>query len=189
MTAGTSPRQSPALWRNPFTAEMRVWPHFAGGPHYGDEPWDLALVANRVNMGERYIRFASAPDRHRMTIKNTLMTVAAPDRETVVEAGVVRRGDGTPPAGVYDCFRKLVVIAKWSEDRGISRFAEWDQADADRFLDDLRTGQHRMGGVGLAATSIRGYVTTLRLLRECQAVTRCSFLLPLGRPQRLERQR
>lgn len=121
-------------------------------------------------MGERYIHFAATPDRHRMTIKNVLMTVAAPDRETVVEAGVVLRGDGTPPAGVYDYFRKLVVIAKWSEERGITRFAEWDQADADRFLDDLRTGQHRVGGVGLSATSIRGYVTTLRLLRECQAV-------------------
>lgn len=121
-------------------------------------------------MGERYIHFAGAPDRHRTAIKNVLMTVAAPDRETVVEAGVVLRGDGTPPAGVYDCFRKLVVIAKWSEDGGITRFAEWDQADADRFLDDLRTGQHRVGGVGLAATTIRGYVTTLRLLRECQAV-------------------
>ncbi|MEC4873982.1 hypothetical protein R2361_26940, partial [Mycobacteroides chelonae] len=99
-----------------------------------------------------------------------LMTVAAPDREVVVEAGVIRRGDGTPPAGLYDCFRKLVVIAKWSEDNGTARFADWTQADADRFLDDLRTGQHRAGGVGLTATSIRGYVTTLRLLRECQAV-------------------
>lgn len=149
---------------------MRVWPHLAGGPQYGDDPWDLALVANRVNMGERYIHFASAPDVHRMTVKNILMTVAAPDREVVVEAGVIRRGDGTPPAGLYDCFRKLVVIAKWSEDNGTARFADWTQADADRFLDDLRTGQHRAGGVGLTATSIRGYVTTLRLLRECQAV-------------------
>ncbi|RFZ14334.1 hypothetical protein VIMS_02682 [Mycobacterium marinum] len=149
---------------------MRVWPHLAGGPQYGDDPWDLALVANRVNMGERYIHFASAPDVHRMTVKNILMTVAAPDREVVVEAGVVRRGDGTPPAGLYDCFRKLVVIAKWSEDNGTARFADWTQADADRFLDDLRTGQHRPGGVGLTATSVRGYVTTLRLLRECQAV-------------------
>lgn len=149
---------------------MRVWPHLAGGPQYGDDPWDLALVANRVNMGERYIHFASAPDVHRMTVKNILMTVAAPDREVVVEAGVIRRGDGTPPAGLYDCFRKLVVIAKWSEDNGTARFADWTQADADRFLDDLRTGQHRAGGVGLTATSIRGYVTTLRLLRECQAI-------------------
>lgn len=170
MTAGTSPRESPALWRNPFTAEMRVWPHRAGGPQYGEDPWDLAPVANRVSMGERYIHFAGAPDVHRMTIKNILMTVAAPDREVVVEAGVVRRGDGTPPAGLYDYFRKFVVIAKWSEDNGIARFAEWTQADADRFLDDLRTGQHRAGGVGLGATSIRGYVTALRLLRECQAV-------------------
>ncbi|BAP98266.1 hypothetical protein BST32_09880 [Mycobacteroides abscessus subsp. massiliense] len=127
-------------------------------------------MANRVNMGERYIHFASAPDVHRMTVKNILMTVAAPDREVVVEAGVIRRGDGTPPAGLYDCFRKLVVIAKWSEDNGTARFADWTQADADRFLDDLRTGQHRAGGVGLTATSIRGYVTTLRLLRECQAI-------------------
>lgn len=149
---------------------MRVWPHLAGGPKYGDDPWDLALVANRVSMGERYIHFASAPDVHRMTIKNILMTVAAPDREVVVEAGVVRRGDGTPPRGLYDCFRKLVVIAKWSEDNATAGFAEWTQADADRFLDDLRTGQHRAGGVGLGATGIRGYVTTLRLLRECQAV-------------------
>lgn len=170
MTAGTSPRNSAMSWRNPFAAAMRVWPHLSDSPRYGDEPWDLALVANRVNMGERYIHFASAPDRHRTTIKNVLMTVAAPDCETVVEAGVVLRGDGTPPAGVYDCFRKLVVIAKWSEERGITRFAEWGQTDAERFLDDLRTGQHRAGGVGLSATSIRGYVTTLRLLRECQAV-------------------
>jgi len=170
MTVGASPRSSAASWSNPFTAAMRVWPHLAGSPRYNDEPWDLGLVAARVNMGERYIHFASAPDVHRMTIKNTLMTVAAPDREAVVEAGVVRRGDGTPPTGVYDCFRKLVVIAKWSEDRGIARFADWGQADADSFLDDLRTGQHRVGGVGLRATSIRGYVTTLRLLRECQAV-------------------
>jgi hypothetical protein len=170
VTAGTSPRESPELWRNPFTAEMRVWPHLAGGPQYGDDPWDLALVANRVNMGERYIHFAGAPDVHRMTVKNILVTVAAPDREVVVAAGVVRRGDGTPPAGLYDYFRKLVVIAKWSEDNGIARFAEWTQADADRFLDDLRTGQHRAGGVGLGASGIRGYVTTLRLLRECQAV-------------------
>lgn len=170
MTAGTFPRESPALWRNPFTAEMRVWPHRAGGPQYGDDPWDLAPVANRVSMGERFIHFAGAPDVHRMTIKNILMTVAAPDREVVVEAGVVRRGDGTPPAGLYDFFRKLVVIAKWSEENGIARFAEWTEADADRFLDDLRTGQHRAGGVGLGATSIRGYITALRLLRECQAV-------------------
>ncbi|WP_246859890.1 hypothetical protein [Mycobacterium helveticum] len=170
MTAGTSPRESPALWRNPFTAELRVWPHLAGSPQYGDDPWDLALVAKRVNMGQRYIHFAGAPDVHRMTVKNILMTVAAPDREVVVAAGVVRRGDGTPPAGLYDCFRKLVVIAKWSEDNGIARFADWTRADADRFLDDLRTGQHRAGGIGLGATSIRGYVTALRLLRECQAV-------------------
>jgi len=170
VTAGTSPRESPALWRNPFTAELRVWPHLAGSPQYGDDPWDLALVAKRVNMGQRYIHFAGAPDVHRMTVKNILMTVAAPDREVVVAAGVVRRGDGTPPAGLYDCFRKLVVIAKWSEDNGIARFADWTRADADRFLDDLRTGQHRAGGIGLGATSIRGYVTALRLLRECQAV-------------------
>lgn len=78
MTARRSPRESPALWRNPFTAEVRVWPHLAGGPQYGDDPWDLALVANRVNMAERYIHFASAPDVHRMTVKNILMTVAAP---------------------------------------------------------------------------------------------------------------
>ncbi|WP_227999891.1 hypothetical protein [Mycolicibacterium sp. P1-5] len=105
-----------------------------------------------------------------MTIKNILMTLAAPDREPVVEAGVVRRGDGTPPPGLYDCFCKLVVIAKWSEDHGIARFADWTQADADRFLDDLRNGQHRVGGVGLSATGVRGYVATLRLLRECHAV-------------------
>ncbi|MDV3126663.1 hypothetical protein M1247_17210 [Mycobacterium sp. 21AC1] len=170
MRVGASPRSSAASWSNPFTAAMRVWPHLARGPQYGDDPWDLALVANRVNMGERYIHFANAPDVHRMTVKNILMTVAAPGREVVVEAGVVRRGEGTPPAGLYDCFRKLAVIAKWSEDNGIARFADWTQSDADRFLDDLRTGQHRAGGVGLGATSIRGYVTTLRLLRECQAV-------------------
>lgn len=170
MTVGASPRSSAASWSNPFAEAMRVWPHLSASPRYGDEPWDLAPVAKRVNMGERYIHFTGAPDGHRTVIKNVLMTVAGPDRETVVEAGVVLRGDGTPPAGVYDCFRKLVVIAKWSEDRGITRFVEWDQADADHFLDDLRTGQHRVGGVGLAATSIRGYVTTLRLLRECQAV-------------------
>lgn len=170
MTARTSPRSSAAPWRNPFTTAMRVWPHLAGSPRYGDEPWDLAHAAARVNMAERYIHFASAPDKHRTTIKNVLMTLAAPDREIVVNAGVVLRGDGTPPVGVYNHVVKLVVIAKWSEDRGIARFADWDQTDADRFLDDLRTGQHRVGGVGLGASSVRGYVATLRLLRECQAV-------------------
>lgn len=170
MTAGTSPRSSAASWSNPFTAAMCVWPHLAGSPRYNDEPWDVGRVATRVNMGERYIHFASAPDRHRTTIKNILMTLAAPDRETVVNAGVVLRGDGAPQSGVYNQFLKLVVIANWSEDHGIVCFADWDQADADRFLDDLRTGQHRVGGVGLSASSIRGYVATLRLLRECHAV-------------------
>ena len=79
MTAGTSPRSSAASWRNPFTEAMNVWPHLAGSPRYGDEPWDLALLANRINMGERYIHFASAPSRHCTTIKNILMTVAATD--------------------------------------------------------------------------------------------------------------
>lgn len=170
MTAGTSSRSSAAAWENPFTAAMRVWPRHAGSPCYGDESWDLALVSSRVNMAERYIHFANSPARHRTTIKNILMTLAAPDCETVVNAGVVLRGDGTPPVGVYNHFLKLVVIAKWSEDRGITCFADWCQADADRFLDDLRTGQHRVGGVGLSTTGIRGYVATLRLLRECHAV-------------------
>lgn len=121
-------------------------------------------------MKERHIDFASAPVGHRTTIKNVLMTLAAPDRETVVEAGVVLRGDGAPPVGVYNRFVHLVVIAKWSEERGIGCFADWNQADADRFLDDLRTGQHRAGGFGLGPSSIRGYVTALRLLRECHTV-------------------
>ncbi|WP_373234919.1 hypothetical protein [Mycobacterium marinum] len=162
---------------------MRVWPHLAGSPRYDDEPWDLAHAATRVNMAERYIHFGSAPSRHRTTIKNILMTVAGPDRETVVNAGVVLRGDGAPPVGVYDQFVKLVVIAKWTEDRGIACFADWNQVDADRFLDDLRTGQHRVGGVGLGASTIRGYVAALRLLRECHAVLpdALSFLPWAGR--------
>lgn len=149
---------------------MSVWPHLVGSPRYSDEPWDLAQVATRVNMKERYLDFASAPVSHRTTIKNVLMTLAAPDRETVVNAGVVLRGDGAPPVGVYNRFVQLVVIAKWSKDRGIACFADWNRADADRFLEDLRTGQHRPGGFGLGASGIRNYVVTLRLLRECHAV-------------------
>lgn len=149
---------------------MRVWPHHSGSPCYGDQSWDLAPVTARVSASERFINFANTPARHRTTIKNILMTVAAPDRAAVVEAGVVLRGSGTPPVGVYNHFCKLVIIAKWSQARGITQFADWDQIDADHFLDDLRTGQHRPDGVGLSPSSIRGYLANLRLLRECQAV-------------------
>ena len=90
---------SSVLWKNPFTAEMR--------PRYGDDPWGFAVVANRVNMGERYIHSVSVPDVYRVTIKNALMTVVAPDREAVVQAGVVRRGDGN----TTDCLCRIVVIA------------------------------------------------------------------------------
>ncbi|OKH81838.1 hypothetical protein EB75_14295 [Mycobacterium sp. ST-F2] len=149
---------------------MYVWPHLAGSPRYGDELWDLERVVSRVSMAERFIRFANAPLAQRQTIKNVLMTLASPDREEVVQAGVIRRGRGAPPSALYDHFIKLVVIANWAENRGITRFADWSQTDADRFLQDLQTGQHRKDAVGLGASSIRNYVGTLRLLRECSGV-------------------
>ncbi|WP_435278788.1 hypothetical protein [Rhodococcus yananensis] len=105
-----------------------------------------------------------------MTLKNVLMTIAAPSRSSVVAAGVVLRGDGTPPEAVYDHFCKLVTIAKWADERGIDSFADWSQVDADRFLEDLRAGERRAGGAGIGTSGIRGYVRSLRLLRECHAV-------------------
>lgn len=157
-------------WSNPFTNTMPVWLHLPRSPLYGDDVWDLAPVTTRTNMSERYIRFDSLPAQHRITVKNVLITLASPDREPVVNAGVVRRGSGATPGSVYDHFRRLVVIAHWSEQQGLGRFAQWTVADADRFLDDLRTGQHRRDGVGLGPTRIRDYVVTLRCLREFSGV-------------------
>ncbi|OHU01587.1 hypothetical protein BKG61_08755 [Mycobacterium syngnathidarum] len=126
-------------------------------------------------MAERFIHFARAPIEHRVTIKNVLMTLACPDHEAVIEAGVIRRGDGASPSAVYNSFLKLVAIAKWSDDRGIACFSDWNQADADRFLDDLHAGQHRKNGLGVSAGSARHYVGTLRLLRECSGVLPDAF--------------
>jgi hypothetical protein len=157
-------------WSNPFDDAMPVWPHLPGSPRYGDDTWDLAPMAKRVNMAERYIRLGQIPDRHRTTVKNVLATLAGPDRDAVVSAGVVRRGNGAPPVAMYDYFRKLRTITSWSERQGLLTFGAWRQADADRFLDDLRTGQHREDGLGLSGSTIRSYVVALRLLRECSGV-------------------
>lgn len=164
------PLFQPAPWSNPFTDDTPVWTHLPGSPRYGDDTWDLAPITTRVSMGERYIRLGQVPAQHRTTVKNVLMTVVAPDRDAVVEAGVVRRGDGAPPAAVYAHFLKLLVITRWSERHGLVRFADWTQSDADRFLDDLRTGQHRDDGVGVAGSTVRSYVVALRYLREFSGV-------------------
>lgn len=170
MTATTSPGPSSTPWTNPFSDDMYVWPHLPGSPRYGDEPWDLDNVVSRISMSERYINFTNAPLAQRQTIKNVLMTLASPDGEAAVAAGVIRRGNGAAPSVVYNSFLKLVVIAKWSGDRGIDRFADWSQSDADQFLRDLETGQHREGGVGVMAGTVAHYVNVLRLLREFDGV-------------------
>lgn len=175
MTSNTASEFSPAGWSNPFTKNMRVWPYRPGSPCYGDEPWDLAKVATRVSMGERFIRFANVPAQHRLVVKNVLMVLACPDQDAVVDAGVVRRGRGGQPSALYDCFLRLVLITKWSTGQGIARIADWKQADADRFVEDLRAGLHRKDGVGIGATAVRSYVTALRLLRECSEVLPDAF--------------
>ncbi|WP_210438469.1 hypothetical protein [Nocardioides xinjiangensis] len=157
-------------WSNPFEDAMPVWPHLPGSPVYGDSPWDLNEAKTRISMGERYIRFTGVPAHHRTTVKNILMALAAPDRDEVVEAGVIRRGDGAPPATIANHFHHLATIVRWSEAHGLVRFSDWTQEHADQFLDDLRSGEHRKEGVGLAASTIRQHISALRMLRECSGL-------------------
>lgn len=164
------PLSQTAAQPNPFTDDMPVWAHLPGSPRYGDDDWDLTNVVTRVSMGERRIPLGHVPAQHRTTVKNILMVLASPDRDAVVAAGVVRRGDGATPSAVYGHFLHLVTIARWSQQQGHQRFSDWTQSDADRFLDDLRNGEHRDNGVGVEAGTVTAYVLTLRLLRECSGL-------------------
>lgn len=155
---------------NTFSDDTPLWPTRPGSPRYGDERWDLTDVVVQTSMGERFIDFSTVPAHHLVTVKNFLMVLAAPDRDAVIKAGVVRRGDGANPRGLYDAQLRLATIARWSDAHSLRRFADWTQPDADRFLEALTSGEHREDGYGVGASTVRGYVESLRLLREFREV-------------------
>src|SRR5207302_10969079 len=117
--------------------------------------------------GQREIDLRLIPAPYRDTCIEFLTTLARPDHPAVVAAGVVLRGRPPPVRVIYDHYLRLRVIAEWGLARDLLDFSHWTQRDADQLLDDLIAGRHRDNGIGLAPSSRRGYIDTLKGLREC----------------------
>lgn len=142
-----------------------VYPHLPDGPRFADQVWNIAALVSRASQAERELNFADIPEAWVLPTREVLMVMAQPDHPHVVSVGVVRKADAAPLTSFVDAFQRLRVIAGWAARHDLDDLTRWTQRDADRLLDDLRTGGHRDDGEPLAPSTVCGYVTIVKWLR------------------------
>jgi integrase len=149
-----------------FTLGEPIWAGRDDGPKYGQTVWDMAPINTRTSAAQRRIDLGAIPPGYRHDVMDILTILAQPGHEAVLEAGVVRRGDGATTAAICDVYTCLRTIAIWAEARGLRAFPEWRQRDADALVVALQHGTHREDGHGVKPSTVRGYIDALRFARD-----------------------
>ena len=171
-----------------FAPDDPVLPGHPGSPLFGDLRWDLSilgLAANR-SAGDAVLNFGRFADpvllgpaggpveplrlapAWLVRAKEVLAILLAPTRRTSHgRIDVYRVREALSSGTVRAAHAHIYALAVWATLEALpADLYRWEQGDLDDFLAYLATERtnSRTGGKGIDASSIRGYVNTLRTL-------------------------
>ncbi|WP_152926090.1 hypothetical protein [Microbacterium sp. GCS4] len=152
-------------WRPPIPPDDFIHEDLPAGSKFGDDEWDYQGIRPLGNPG-RWARFTRIPEGYRHDVKLYALLQGRPHHPTAVVAGVMIRKKVGSMDAILSELNDLAVVAAWGERKGLHTFGEWSPGLAEDFLDDLRKGEHRENGKPNAPSSVRGFVSLLKHVRN-----------------------
>jgi hypothetical protein len=144
------------------------------GSRFGDPTWDFNIIA-RMSQRSKKLHIAQTPGLYGETARHLLMAQCRPTHPTVIESGIIVSATPVPFGTLIDAHYRLRTMAAWGTARDLNSFAEWTQADLNDLLDDLRSGNHKPDGEALGSTTVRQFITIIKLLYKYAPVLPNSF--------------